>query len=281
LQHTILSGTQKTGVTLQTLDDKSFDHGIILAQTPDPFLSVPNWEHCTYNELLDFVSPKAAGLLVQGLRDRVFIPPLRAVGLPTIQGDRNESLEYRMTRATKITPEDRKIDFLAWRGDRIYRHYRALGRLWTNVWIDPKTTKRLIFENITLIEKPILAWTENGEHRPSGASIERTDKEMNSVAPLYIVASKEANAWHPVMYVEDGNGVIFNTKDNAIRVGSITIEGQSRKAASNALRNLRPGSAWRFAQVGEEEGRPFVEPVDTDQSEYGQHHENEGGKDAQ
>ena len=73
LQHTILSGTQKTGVTLQTLDDKSFDHGIILAQTPDPFLSVPNWEHCTYNELLETISPKAANLLnTNAMQHRLF-----------------------------------------------------------------------------------------------------------------------------------------------------------------------------------------------------------------
>jgi methionyl-tRNA formyltransferase len=254
LQHTILSDAQKTGVTLQTLDDKSFDRGIILAQTPDPFLSVPNWEHCNYHELLEFISPKAASLLVQGLRDRVFIPPLLNVGLFTIQGDRCDSLGHRKTHATKITPEDRKIDFLAWEGDRIYRHHRALGRLWTNVWIDAKATKRLIFEDITLVEKPKITWTESGEHRP-GASAEKPN-EMHSVAHLFVVASKVAKTWHPVMYVEDGNGVIFNTNDSAVRVGSITVEGQSKKTASKALRSLQECLAFGNCSRGNVYGRP-------------------------
>lgn len=260
LQHTILSGAEKIGVTLQTLDEKSFDHGIILAQTRDPFLSVPNWEHCTYHELLDFISPKAADMLVQGLRDRVFVPPLQAVGVATIEDDRINPPGYRRKHATKITPEDRKISLLDWEGDRIYRHYRALGRLWTDVWITAKTPRRLIFEDITLIDKPDAFWIHSSEN---------IDEDADGTRPLlphFIVASKWPGSWHPVLYVEDGDGVIFKTVKTALRVGRITVEGQSKKAASTALRSLQPGIAWRLADLAEQTSRGIdrlpVEPVE-------------------
>jgi methionyl-tRNA formyltransferase len=222
------------GITLQTLDDKSFDHGIILAQTPDPFLSVPNLEHCTYHELLHFISPKAASMLVQGLRDLVYIPPLQPVGLPTVEDDKINPPGYRIKHATKITPEDRKVSFPDWEGGQIYRHYRALGRLWTDVWIDAKTTKRLIFEDITVVDRPEMTWAQRWEHT------EVEGKDMHPLAPHLIVASKETDTRHPLLYIEDGDGVIFDTINSAIRVGSITVEGQSKKAASKALRSLQP-----------------------------------------
>jgi methionyl-tRNA formyltransferase len=262
LQHTILSGTEKTGITLQTLDDKSFDHGIILAQTPDPFLAVPNLEYCTYHELLHFISPKAASMLVQGLRDLVFIPPLQAVGLSTIEDDRINPPGYRIKNATKITPEDRKVSFLDWGGDRIYRHYRALGRLWTDVSIDAKTTKRLIFEDITLVDRPDITWTQSRENT------EIEGENMHPRAPHFIVASIKTDTWRPLLYIEDGDGVIFDTINRAIRVGRITVEGQSKKAASKALHSLQPEIAWRLVSVAEQTSQDireqYVVPVKVD-----------------
>jgi methionyl-tRNA formyltransferase len=260
LQHTILSGAEKTGITLQTLDDKSFDHGIILAQTRDPFLSVPNWEHCTYHELLDFISPKAAHMLVQGLRDRVFVPPLQAVGVATIEDDRINPPGYRSKHATKITPEDRNISLLGWEEDRIYRHYRALGRLWIDIWITAKRARRLIFEDITLVDNPEAFWSHNSEN------LEKDADETRPVVPRFIVASKHPGSWHPLLYVEDGDGVIFKTVKTALRVGRITVEGQSKKAASKALRSLQPEIAWRSADLAEQTPRGIhrlsVEPVE-------------------
>ncbi|KAE9378043.1 Formyltransferase [Stipitochalara longipes BDJ] len=270
LQHTILSGTKQTGVTLQTLDDKSFDHGIILAQTPAPFFSVPSWEHCTYYELLQFLAPKAASMLVRGLQDRLFVPPLVDVGLSSMEDDDSSNpTGYRREHAGKITPEDRKINFLNWRGDRIYRHYRALGRLWTDVWIDAKTTKRLIFEDITLDDRPSIAWTENWEKTYPGADIRKAEEGVHSMTPLFIVASKVASFWYPVRYVADGSAIIFDTNSGSVRVGSITVEGQSKKAASKALGSLRPEISWRLVsgqkQTSEGAHKLFVEPVESDE----------------
>jgi methionyl-tRNA formyltransferase len=168
-------------------------------------------------------------LIVQGLRDRVFVPPLQAVGAATIEDDRIDPPGYRRKHATKITPKDRKISLLDWEGDRIYRHYRALGRLWSDVWTTAKTPRRLIFEDITLVEKPDAFWAHNSGN---------IDKDADVTRPRFIVASTWPGSWHPLLYVEDGDGVIFKTVKTALRVGRITVEGQSKKAASKALRNL-------------------------------------------
>lgn len=260
LQHTILSGTKETGVTLQTLDDKSFDHGIILAQTPPPFLSVPRWEHCTYHELLQFITPKAASMLVQGLQDRLFVPPLIDVGLSSLEDDSKSPTGSRKNHAAKITSEDRCINFLEWGGDRIYRHYRALGRLWADIWMDARTTKRLIFEDISLVDRGTITGVEHlkdGHPRPS---VGEREKDLH-FAPQFIITSKTADAWHPIFYDVNGTAIVLQTNNGAVRVGSITIEGQSKKTASKALRSLRPEDSWRATEHLSGGGRKMlVEP---------------------
>ncbi|KAI1327203.1 Formyltransferase [Xylariaceae sp. FL0255] len=79
LHHALLRGDKMTGVSLQTLDSKAFDHGIILAQTPkdeshEDALRIP--DNCTtVPQLLDIVTPVAARMLVQGLRDGLHVRP--------------------------------------------------------------------------------------------------------------------------------------------------------------------------------------------------------------
>jgi len=271
LQHTILSGARKTGVTLQTLDDKSFDHGIILAQTPWPFLSIPNWNHCTYDELLAFVSPKAASMLVQGLRDRVFVPPLVKVGLSTTENYELFPLPYTMKHATKINPEDRMILSPGWDGYRIYRQYRALGRVWSNAWIDAKTTKRLIFEDITIVDGStvISDWIENWKSKCHKIDAEKKEEAIDSADIRFFVPSKAEGPRQPLLYIEDGDAIIFNAFHSAVRVGSITVEGQVKKPASKALRSFHREGVWRLISTASKHAsrktrRLLVEPVEAD-----------------
>jgi methionyl-tRNA formyltransferase len=249
LQHTILSGAEKTGVTLQTLDDKSFDRGIILAQTP--LLSIPNWNHCTYKDLLEFISPKAASLLIQGLRGRVFIPPLVDVGLSTTERIYPQNYKFEK-HATKITPGDGELLLLDCEADQIYRQYRAIGRLWSNVLVDPETSKRLIFEDITLVDKSevISDWIQlcKGNYSRPGAA--NKEENIESPAVRFIVPSNVIGAREqPLLYVEDGDAIVFNTRTYAVRIGSITVEGQGKKAASKALRNIQREEVWRLICV--------------------------------
>ena len=122
LHHTLLSDCKTTGITLQTLHPKHFDRGIILAQTPYPGF---NHEAITVSELEALVTPKAAEILVQGIRDRIFVPPLQDVGWH--QDDRQLT---ELRHAPKITPEDRHIDWNKWTAKEILRKQQVIGPLW-------------------------------------------------------------------------------------------------------------------------------------------------------
>jgi methionyl-tRNA formyltransferase len=208
LQHTLIARHSKTGVTLQTLDEKSFDHGIILAQTPSPGHTIPRKESCTYNDLLRFIKPKAAEMLVSGLRRRAFVPPLVDVGEYDVKDPKN---------APKITKEDMRIKLRHWpNADAVYARHRALGRLWSTVQFGGSIVKRVIFEDFEImpasaIPKDAYIWVPADELNPVRQEVvSRWDKR----------GSKEDDA----IYIRCGN--------QALRVREITIEGEKKKAAS-------------------------------------------------
>ncbi len=76
-------------------------------------------------QLEALVTPKAAEMLTQGIRDHIFVPPLQDVGWH--KGDR-QSTELR--HAPKITTEDRHIDWEKWTAENILRRHQVIGPLW-------------------------------------------------------------------------------------------------------------------------------------------------------
>ncbi|KAI1178018.1 Formyltransferase [Nemania sp. FL0916] len=150
LQHTLLAGRRVTGVSLQTLDDKAFDHGLVLAQTPanpdsDGALRIPV-ECVTVPQLQALVTPVAAQMLVDGLKDGLHVPPLEDVGWKPRQGENgngNGKGNTTLLHAPKITKADRQLTYAALRacdsepsatdpGQRgaLARMHHAIGPLW-------------------------------------------------------------------------------------------------------------------------------------------------------
>ena len=119
LHHTLLSGTEITGVSLQTLHPSKFDHGVILAQT----LPLRHGAQ-TVQELEKILAPKGATLLLQGIRDRLFVNP------PKESNERSASDEKTIHRAPKLSTDDRHIDWQSWTAERIVRTHRIIGPLW-------------------------------------------------------------------------------------------------------------------------------------------------------
>jgi methionyl-tRNA formyltransferase len=102
-----------------------FDHGVVLAQTPPVRIE----EGATPEKLLETLGPMGAQLLVQGIEDALFIPPLGDVGGETkiADGQRHPTPAH----APKISPADREIDWASWTAEEILLRDRALGgRLW-------------------------------------------------------------------------------------------------------------------------------------------------------
>jgi len=227
LHHTILQGRTHTGVTLQTLDQKSFDHGIILAQTPHPGLEIPNSDRVTYSKLLEFITPKAADLLVQGIRNQVFMPPVQEVK----SGKAVEDQE--LIHATKISPKERQINAKNGISVDIEKRYRALGRLWGNV-LTPNGAKRFTFEDFEIVslQERAQGLTTQTSSDVSAENIHGRLVDRNWTASF--VGEDSEELWTGM---DDGKGIIIKTVEGkGLRVKEITVEGQSRKPAGEAMR---------------------------------------------
>lgn len=122
MHHILLCGEKNIGLSLQTLHAEKFDEGQILAQS-----EYPGFKHSCSNvpDLLATVAPKAAEMLVKGLRDLVYVPPMQEVGWPKTRG----SIQP-VRHAPKITREDSHIDWDTWPAERILRTHRVVGPLW-------------------------------------------------------------------------------------------------------------------------------------------------------
>lgn len=129
-----------TGVSLQTLHPTKFDHGTVLAQTPHPGI-----EHgaSTVPQLVDSLAPMGADMLVQGIRDQIYVRPHKDVARPTNAEERGH-----LRLAAKIRSEDRHIQWHSWDAEEIMRRHRIIGPLWnfaTCKTDEGDKTKRIIW----------------------------------------------------------------------------------------------------------------------------------------
>lgn len=225
LHHVLIAGEPFTGVTLQTLHPEKFDHGAILAQTPLPGLKIPNQSTCTVPELIDFIGPKAADMLVQGLRDRIFVPPIR---------DLSSELPWQdpitLRHAPKITTGDRRIQWDTMTATEICRRDRALGRLWGFVQLPERNEKRrIVFNGLEVVQIPqeLLDWQE----RKNGS--EHGLQELP-----FIGMDGAVHNWLP--FTKDGSGIVVPTQGKeALLIKEITKDGDSRKPAIEALVGMK------------------------------------------
>lgn len=146
LHHTLLSGCQRSGVTVQRLHPKHFDQGTILAQTP-----YPGFEHgCrTVPELLTLMSSKGAEMLVHAINNRLYL--LSAKGPGTPQDGRTTATARA---APKITSKDKFIDWNTWTAEVITRRHLAIGPLWSFVK-HGQNIRRLIWSTGFTISKEV------------------------------------------------------------------------------------------------------------------------------
>lgn len=92
-------------------------------------------------------------MLLKGIQNRVFVPPLEGIGW------RAESHEDDLRFAGKIKKEDRHIDWNNWTWDGIKRRERVLGPLWSKALVPSSGTgekgfqlKRIIFTKMEIAE---------------------------------------------------------------------------------------------------------------------------------
>ncbi|KAI8624860.1 Formyltransferase [Xylariaceae sp. FL1651] len=265
LQHTLLLGRSLTGVSLQTLDHKVFDQGVVLAQTPaDPehvdALRIP--DGCTtVPQLQTLVTPVAARMLVQGLRDGLHVPPLEDRGWKP-DAEENATLVH----APKITKQDRQVSLSvlracdsedtiksrkAGRGTLIRRH-DAIGPLWFWSRNRQGMRKRIIIEELeelpgcSLVNRPSMT----GKFQPSCPSTSHMYHEPSSIANQpdrtschwYIVPFEEGE-----QAVQDddsqlssaGINLAFWSADDSFPLGDQKLERSASEVGEICLGNYR------------------------------------------
>ncbi|KAK0720695.1 formyl transferase, partial [Lasiosphaeris hirsuta] len=127
LQHALLNRRTHTGISLQTLSERAFDAGAVLAQTPLPGILIP--DRCTLAELHALVTDPSAEMLVAGLRAGVHVPPHVDVGWAQSSPPNKATLVH----APKLTPEERQIVWSTMDATEVALRSRATGVLWTYV----------------------------------------------------------------------------------------------------------------------------------------------------
>lgn len=172
LQHALLRGRTHAGVTLQTLHEKDFDRGAVLAQTPWPGLPVP--DGYDVRQLHDLLAEKGAELLVGALERRLFVPPLQLIGWQPTDEDLDRGLLHDAPKVTKLDSmvdwacwtwgKDRTLYPDGWTAADLARRFRAVGvklpgegntGMWTHaVTREAPQEKRLIFEDVEAVECP-------------------------------------------------------------------------------------------------------------------------------
>ncbi|KAJ5585213.1 uncharacterized protein N7459_005013, partial [Penicillium hispanicum] len=239
LHHTLLAGRTRTGVTLQTLHYKNFDRGLILSQTPMPGFDIPNPESCTVPELLNLVAPKGAQLLVDGIQEGLFVPPVKDAGWRSEQDDETP------IHATKIQPEDRHIDWNNWTSLDIGRRHRVLGPLWSNALV---STNPADGPPSFSLKRVILTDTEEVEP-PKGC-------DSFSVVP----GLPFANASHPVGPKKGRELYVFTRDGKLLRINHMKVEGEKVAEGLRAAIKARMFGDRSF-QVGGAEFTPFRNPL--------------------
>ncbi|CAI7574790.1 unnamed protein product [Penicillium manginii] len=239
LHHTLLAGRSLTGITLQTLHHKNFDHGVILSQTPKPGLEIPNPDTCTVSELQNLVAPKGAQMLVDGINDGLFVPPMKAAGWVPTEG--NEPLIH----AGKIQQEDRHVDWATWTMQDITRRSRVIGPLWSRALVPINIgaatpafyQKRAILTQVEEVEPP---------------------KGCDSFA--LVPGLPFANASHPVGPKKGRALYVFTHDGKVLRIDQMKVEGEAVAEGLRAAIKARMFGDRSFISGGAE-FTPFRNPL--------------------
>lgn len=209
IEHALLNGYQKTGVTVQTLHPAKFDEGRVLAQTPQPGLHIPNERHITAKKLKDLLAPIGAEMLVNVLRGRIYLREGAAQEHP-----KNDSLQF----APKINTDMKQVRLATDTAQDIMRKNRAIPKLWLMARDDQDKVQRIVV----------------------GEQIEKIDtSELPDEVSTWLKQQKPGLAFTTKNSLIFDNHVLFiYTRDSQLLAASrVTVSGlREGPAAENVMR---------------------------------------------
>lgn len=206
-----MNGDKYAGVSLQTLDEKAFDHGAVLAQTPRDSVPIP--EDISLPDLTTKLASLGAELLVQGLRDGLYIPPLQDVSAPV-----KDTQELR--HAPKLAKTEARIDWDAGRSmpsealeRRLKGALQVFGSVWTEAVENSSRKRRVIFKDV--------------------GTVRRSNEEEGKRMTMRFVGGEERDV---LVNDETKRCLIQWDGDVWIDIGKATVQGSAEKEAAVALK---------------------------------------------
>ncbi|KAK4075429.1 uncharacterized protein Triagg1_4550 [Trichoderma aggressivum f. europaeum] len=210
----MMRGEKYTGVSLQTLDPKVFDHGTVLAQTPSPGLPIP--ASATLQNLTEALAKVGAEMLVQGLRDGLHVPPYTDAGWMVEQlGD--EELVY----ASKVGKGESQISWSDWTPTHFERFINIFDTVWTQARNSKGKFKRVLFLDAESVPK----------HDVTGR-----DEEVL----FRVEAGKEGKDTQRAVRVDDERDAFYVQAAHGgwVRVKNVKVDGKTTQTARIGMREF-------------------------------------------
>lgn len=201
------------------MDDKKFDHGVVLAQTPSPGLEVTPDE--TLPEVTQKLAIECADLLIEGLRDGVHVPPHVNAGW------KGKELEGKtLQHAPKIDKADMEVDWADWSAEEWRRRLQLQQGVWTKGAVT--SAKRSYDARRVIIHDGRQASAD--EVKGLSASMEFVQEKGNG----------GPRRFRKVVAVDTQEGVVYiQLADRKwIRAEHVTLEGKPRRPASTGLKDF-------------------------------------------
>ncbi|PHH65809.1 hypothetical protein CDD82_1633 [Ophiocordyceps australis] len=139
LHRAMLRGDRHFGISLQTLDERHFDHGVVLAQTLRPGKPIAHDAHL--KDVWSQASQAGAQMLIQGLRHRLHVPPYTNL-VP-------QEEEKDLMHAHKVVKADSYINWAKWKTMADFDlRFRVLNWVWFWAYNRLGTLSRVIIHEM-------------------------------------------------------------------------------------------------------------------------------------
>ncbi|CAK7232705.1 Methionyl-tRNA formyltransferase [Sporothrix bragantina] len=255
IEHAVLLGRPRTGVTIQTLDETTFDGGRRLLQGPydeaNAEVGLPLPPRCTSAELHQLLAPLGANLLVEVIRRGLYLPEHADID---VSGPLSSISPQEPAPAPKLTKADQQVLWQTETAVDIDRRARALGELWTQMELlptkkerkaesvigGPAKKKRAILDKVDLVACPDSLCAVLEARGSSSVS-----PEIAEVVQTAIFVQEDGETHHNMIlpFTVDGESIVVpvgvdladKTGLSCLRIGSIKVEGEKTKPAARAM----------------------------------------------
>ena len=205
-------------MTVQTLHPTKMDNGQILAQTPPPGILIPDRDSISIPALRTFAAQYGAQMLMQTLRDGLFVSPVADLTQQARDALRHRGIKPRHAR--KLDIRDRHINWKNWDAAQIIRRRRVLGPLWSKIAVPTKGDSAV--DKTTTTHK--IVWSDQFELvHPEVGGAPLFMSLHNRVLPGQAYAVKNGTRW------------LINAADrNILKVKELTVAGGRQMPVAKA-----------------------------------------------